>query len=359
MPVRQADVAKEAGVSPRTVSNVINGHPHIRPETARRVREAIAKLRYVPNPSAQTLRTGRVGILGFAVPDLSLPYFAELATLMTREAAERGYTLLLDVTSGRAEAEQHVVSGLRPRVMDGLIMSPLALCPEQLTDSAGGKPLVLLGEWGVQKSPLAYVGVDNVTAAASATRHLVETGRRRIAAVGPVRGRTGGAASQRLDGYRQALTEAGLAVDERLVVEVDRLDREGGQAAMAALLAAGDLPDAVFCFNDLVAIGLCWAAQEAGLRIPADLAVIGWDDTPEARWARPAISSVRADTEQLAQRSVAALVGQIEHDEPPRHEYVAHHLRARTSTTGRPYRPGETVEGPDWERLPPPAVRPR
>lgn len=348
MPVRQADVAKEAGVSPRTVSNVINGHPHIRPETARRVREAIDKLGYVPNQSAQTLRTGRVGIIGLAVPDLSLPYFAELATLMTRAAAHRGYTLLMDVTSGRAEEERHMMAGLRPRVIDGLILSPLGLNAQQIAETAGDKPLVLLGEWGVQQSPLAYVGVDNVEAAASATRHLIDVGRRRIAAIGAVRGRTGGAASQRLAGYRRALDEAGLPADDRLVAEIARFDRPGGLQAMTELLETSDPPDAVFCFNDLVAVGASWAALDHGLRIPEDLALIGWDDTDEVRWTRPAISSVRADTQQLADRSVAALVAQIEQDAPPRHEFVDHELRVRTSTSGLRYVPGTTTEGPHW-----------
>lgn len=332
MKARQIDVAREAGVSPRTVSNVINGYPHIRQETIDRVRTAIEKLDYVPNRSARTLRTGKIGIIGLAVPEITLPYFAELATKITAAAEERGYTILIDHTEGKPERERRIAAGLRPHAIDGLILSPLILRAKEVEEASDGTPLVLLGEWSEPSRNHAYVGVDNVAAARAATQHLIDLGRKRIAAVGTVPGREGGTAAQRYDGYLQAVRAAGLAERQE---SVTKFSREEGAAAIRRLLDDDHPPDALFCFNDLVAIGALSVIRDRGLTVPKDIALIGWDDIPEVSYSWPPISSIRADTDQIAAISVQLIIDQLSAAEPEEPQRtVDYTLMARESTVG-------------------------
>src|SRR3712207_2546012 len=176
------DVAALAGVSPRTVSNVVSGYVHVRPETRERVQRAIDELKYRPNVSARSLRRGRTGIIALAVPEIAAPYFAELGDLIQREAGARGVTLLVDQTGADRERELLVLDGYRSTVIDGFILSPMAITGEDLEAQELDIPAVLLGE-RIHDSGLLHVSIDNVAAARTATAHLVEGGRRRIAAV--------------------------------------------------------------------------------------------------------------------------------------------------------------------------------
>src|SRR5690606_26087512 len=186
---------------------------------------------------------------------------------------ERGYTILIDITEGRPDRERLISGGLRPHAIDGLILSPLNLRARDVDTASDGTPLVLLGEWSEPSRNHAYVGVDNIAAAMAATEHLIALGRRRIAAVGPVPGREGGSASQRYEGYRRAMSAAGLPLRPE---PVRRFDRIQGSLAMERLLDGDDRPDAVFCFNDLLAIGALSVVRRRGLTVPEDIALIGW-----------------------------------------------------------------------------------
>ena len=174
------DVARLAGVSPKTVSNVIHGYAHIREETRGRVQRALDELNYRPNLSARHLRAGRSGVIALAVPELGIPYFAELADCVIRAAAEHGWTVLIDQTDGLAERERLVTAGIRDQLIDGLIFSPLALGREALLRRTDDTPMVLLGE-RTHDGPADHVAIDNVAAAKAATAHLVGLGRRRVA----------------------------------------------------------------------------------------------------------------------------------------------------------------------------------
>lgn len=306
MKPRLVDVAREAGVSPKTVSNYVNGYPFMSQATTDKVKTAIDKLGYVPNRMARNLRTGRTGLIAMVVPDLKIPYFAELAGLVTAAADRRGVTVLIDQTDGQADRERRAVGGLGPQSIDGLIMSPLSLTGDEVVEAAA-VPMVLLGE-RARPAGIAYVGVDNVGAAKAATVHLIESGRRRIAAIGPVGARRHGTASLRLDGYREALAEAGMAQRDDHEPSVREFSRSEGDAAMQQLLALPEPPDAVFCFNDLLAVGALAAIHRAGLRVPTDIAMVGWDDIPEAAYTWPPLTSVRPDKERLAEAAVDHLL---------------------------------------------------
>jgi DNA-binding LacI/PurR family transcriptional regulator len=331
------DVAARAGVSIKTVSNVVNGYVHVAPSTRARVQAAIEALGYVPNLAARQLRGGRSGVIALAVPDLPSPYFAELAGLVVQAAERHCWTVLIDQTDGRAERERDLLTGLRRHAIDGLIVSPLALSGEEVV-RADGLPTVLLGA-RAGRGAADHVAIDNAAAGADATRHLAGLGRRRIAAIGVQDGPHAAAGQQRLAGYRAALAEAGLAADPRLVAGVTRLSRAEGAAAMARLLDDPAPPDAVFCLNDLLALGALRTLLERGVAVPGELAVIGFDDIEDGRFGTPTLSTVAPDTPRIAQLAVDLLAERLADGPgaigPPRELRVEHRLVPRESTLGR------------------------
>jgi DNA-binding LacI/PurR family transcriptional regulator len=333
---RLKDVAERAGVSVKTVSNVVNGYLHVRPDTRARVQEAIAELNYRPNLSARNLRRGRTGVIALAVPELDLPYFAELARHVVTAAAERGWTVLIDQTGGSREQERMVVAGIRDHMIDGLILSPLALTGEDLGAGVDGPPMVLLGE-RVDHGPADHVVIDNVAAAREITAHLVGLGRWRIAAIGAQRTAEGASARLRLAGYAAALDAAGIDLNERLVAPAVEWHRADGAAAMRDLLDAGVRPDAVFCFNDTLALGALRTLHERGLRVPEDVAVAGFDDIEDGRFAIPTLSTIAPDKERIARLAVELLAGRLDgdRDAPPRELSAPYRLAPRESTLGR------------------------
>ncbi|WP_426321425.1 LacI family DNA-binding transcriptional regulator [Microbacterium sp. E-13] len=305
------DVAARVGVSAKTVSNVVNGTGWVTDELAARVRLAIDELGYRPNVAARQLRSGRSRMIGLAIPELSQPYFAELASELVRAAQERGITVLVHQTDGRAETERRISDGVDAPVMDGLIMSPLALGAKELDARLDSTPLVLLGEH-IGDSGFAHVTVDNTAAAAAATEHLLSLGCRRIAAIGAQHTGPNETAVLRLAGYRQALEAAGIRYDEGLVFAVDEFHRADGAAAAHRILESDARPDGVFAFNDLLALGAMHAFITAGVSVPADLAVIGFDDIEEGRYSTPALTSISPDTPALARRALDLI-----YEEPP------------------------------------------
>ncbi|MFD2093459.1 LacI family DNA-binding transcriptional regulator [Blastococcus deserti] len=304
-------VAARAGVSVKTVSNVVNGYQHVTAETRARVQQAIDELHYRPNLAARNLRRGRSNVIALALPELDLPYFAELARSVIKAAEEVGWTVLIDQTDGLVEREQLVLDGIRGRLIDGLIFSPITLGAADLERRRDTTPLVLLGE-RVYDGPADHVSIDNLAAAQVATGHLVELGRRRIAAIGDQPRPTSQTAHLRLRGHLQALARAGLPAPPELVCPVERYHRADGAAAMHRLLDLPEPPDAVFCFNDLLALGALRALHERGVRVPDDVAVVGWDDVEDGRYSTPTLTTISPDKQQIASLAVEFLATQLE-----------------------------------------------
>lgn len=346
MAVRLKDVAALAGVSVKTASNVVNKLPHVKDSTRARVEAAIAELRYRPNESARQLKHGRSGFLALAVPALEMPYFAELAARIVATATEQGWIVLLDDTRATTDAEQIVINGMRTHVIDGAIFSPLALSAEQIAERSDDLPIVLLGERAVPPG-YDHVGVDSVAAAYELTTHLVQLGCRRIAVIGWQPGE--GTSAVRHEGYARAMADAGLPYDPNLVIGVPTYERINGRAAMEELLELADPPDAVFCFSDLLAIGALKACAEAGVEVPGRVAIAGFDDITESRFANPGLTTVSADYEFLAQEAVRLLLRRIEDPTAPAELVeVPWQLRIRQSTVGR-HRVGlAVVRTPLW-----------
>lgn len=352
MAVRLQDVAVRAGVSVKTVSNVVNGYVHVAPATRARVEAAVADLGYRPNLFARSLRGGRSGIIALAIPELQVPYFAELAQCVVKEAAAHGFTVLIDQTEGIADHERLVMDGIRDHLIDGLIFSPLALGSRELARQRDQRPLVLLGE-RVAGNLADHVAIDNVSAAREAVLHLAGQGRRRVAAVGAQRVVRGETARVRLAGYRAGLDEAGLPWDPALVARAPSFHRAEGARAMGRLLDGPVPPDAVFAFNDLLALGALRACYDRGVRVPDDVAVVGFDDIEDGRYSVPSLSTVAPDKAQIARSAVEFLVSRLggNADSPAREVVARHRLVIRESSSD-----GKTEASPRPQPPTPPSA---
>jgi DNA-binding LacI/PurR family transcriptional regulator len=315
---------------------VVNNYPHVTPAMRERVQAAIDELGYRPNLIARHLRKGRTGIIALAVPELGNPYFAELAGAVIDAAGRHDYTVLLDHTAGQREKEVLVSQGFRAHVIDGLILSPIELEAEDLLGRSEDAPLVLLGEREYD-APYDQIAIDNVAAARSAVRHLTGLGHRRIAFLGARRESARRPAHLRLRGWREELTAAGLPCDDSLVAATDGYGRVDGAAAMNAILDRGERPDAVFAYNDLVALGAMRVLTERRLRVPQDVSVVGFDDIEEGRYSPVALTTVSPDKQAIArlavQRVVARLAGTPGLE--PEHIQPGYTVTVRESTARR------------------------
>jgi DNA-binding LacI/PurR family transcriptional regulator len=322
--VRLQDVAVHAGVSVRTVSNVVNDFPYVAAATRARVQASIDELGYRPNVAARNLRRGRTGLLALVVPEIDSPYFSDLAARTVRIAERSDWTVLIDQTDGDAERERRLLQGERSQLVDGVIFSPWSIGADELADRTDTTPMVLLGEHaGVP--PVDHVVIDNVAAATQAVAHLLAGGRRDVAAIGLRRDLGNETARQRLLGYRGAIRSAGVAWRAEREVEVRSLHRAEGYRAMAALLASGDRPDAAFCFSDELALGGLRAVLDAGLRVPEDVALVGFDDIEDGRYSVPRLTTVSPDKNRIAELALMSLRDRLAGDDTPARVIIAPH----------------------------------
>ena len=335
MAVTIYDVARHAGVSPRTVSNVINDYPFVAAHTRQRVQDSIQVLGYSPNLTARNLRRGRTGMIALAVPELAVPYFAELSGAVMEEVAGRSYTMIIEQTDGDPDRERKLLADSeRAQLFDGLIFSPLGLGAREVGSAAGSAPVVLLGE-RVSDGPFDHVTIDNVAASRAVVAHLAGLGRTRIAAIGDQPYETGETAQFRTQGYLEGLEAACLPADRRLIVPTSSFHREAGAQAMRELLRLRNPPDAVFCYNDLLAAGAIRVLLTAGLRVPQDVAVAGFDDIEEGRYSTPTLTSLAPDKRRIAAMAVEQLFRRIEGGGgEPRVLQAPFALQARESTLG-------------------------
>lgn len=341
MTARLVDVAEAAGVSVKTVSNVVHESPHVRPDTRARVEQAIKELGYQPNRAARQLKAGRTGFIALALPEIETPYFAELASRISERAKKEGLIALMELTGADPVMENRVLTRFGRGVVDGIVFSPLSLTSEEISDHPTNVPMVLLGERATPPDH-DHVAVRSVDAARRMTEHLIEVGHQRIAAIGHVPDQ--GTASTRLTGYRQALETAAIPLDDDLVVGVPTYSRSAGFDAMNHLLGLTEKPDAVFCFNDTMAIGAVRACHEAGVRVPQDIAIAGFDNTEEGVYSTPTLTTIAPDLNALADKTLTILtqrIGQSSSDthKPGTDVPVPWHLVIRESTGGPAVRP--------------------
>lgn len=328
------DVAKAAGVSPMTVSNVINDHPNVRPATREKVLEAMALLDYRVNVAARNLRKGRTGTIGLAVPEVDSAYYGLLAAAIIAAASRRGLRVSIEQTASR-DNELDALSLSRNRLYDGLILSAAGMGQGDAERLRVDHPVVILGD-RIFGAPVDHVAMPNLDASHAATRHLIDRGCRRIAIVcGAVE--EVDTSSLRITGYRKALEDAGLSADRALVQQVDRLGmREGAERAREMAKSGLDF-DGVFCVTDALAMGVLRGLADVGTRVPGQVKVIGFDNVSESEFFIPSLSSVDPDHDGMAERAVDLLIRRIEQTQPPaRHQDVVggFSLVIRESTGG-------------------------
>lgn len=297
-PIKRAksqDVAKLAGVSRTTVSFVLNNVPDaaISESTRKRVLKAAQTLNYHPNAAGRKLASGKSRTLGFVFFQSPEQIFADALLPqvflgISQAATQMGYHILLRPVEPHTSSEY--VKIVRENLVDGILLSgPREDDPEVLRLHQDGFPIMLMGQ--LPHSEIPFVDVDASSGAEAATTHLIERGRRRVAMItnAPL---VFTSARARRDGYLHALKKAKIPKKEAIVKEGDFTPRSGYEA-MKALLAARPRPDAVFVASDVVATGVMLAIQDAGLRIPKDIAVVGFDDIPLAEYFAPSLTSVR------------------------------------------------------------------
>ncbi len=277
-----SDVAKQAGVSTMTVSNVVNGRPKVSARTRERVLEVMAELGYQMNLTARNLRAGRTNSIALVVPNFS-GFFGELADQMGEMLAESQRSLVLESTYARADIERAAMLSMsRLSMHDGAIIAVSGLSYQEISEIRPQVPVVLLSERQMPDE-FNHVQLDNVEGAKMATAHLVERGARRVAMLGGSYNREEDMSFQRRKGWEQALLESGLEPDPDLVAPLTRFSADEAMEAFADLLAR-EQPDAVFCVTDVAALGALAAMREAGLAAPQDVQVAGFDNMNSSRF---------------------------------------------------------------------------
>lgn len=340
-PATMQDVASLAGVSKKTVSNVLAGYKHVSSEMHKRVMAAVGELGYEINVSARNLRVGRTRVLGLAIPELSQAYFAELADAVIRFAGDRGYAVLIEQTISDGGSEVSSAAAMRKHSIDGLIYSPLSFAPDDTARLDTEFPLVILGDQ-VRGSLADHVTMSNVAAMRAATEHVLDLGRQRVALIGANPDGPVGTGASRLTGYVDALVGRGFDVDPALVISATVWHRTFGVDAIERLLESGVDFDAVVCFNDALALGAMHALQRSGVFIPDDVCVVGFDDIEDSSFATPSLTTVSPRRDDIARTAVELVLDQIEgdtHREAPRKVEIGFDLMVRESTAGPSPRP--------------------
>jgi LacI family transcriptional regulator len=315
--VRLKDIAQDLGVSVVTVSKVLRNHEDISEETRERVLKRIKELNYQPNPSARALVTGRTHLIGLVVPDLVSPFFPQLAKGISRILREKGYGLVISSSEEDMELEQQEIRQMLTRRLDVLMIASTQRTVESFRHIEEQQGRYVLVDRRFAGLTANYVGTDDVAVGTLATRHLVEVGCRRIAHIG---GRYISTAVDRLQGYRQALMDAGRPIEAEYIVERFHSDDAAdvtGYQAMKDLLRFAQPPDGVFCYNDPIAMGAMKAIRETGLRMPADIAVIGAGNVQYASELRTPLSSVDQESEALGERAARLALSLLESKTAP------------------------------------------
>jgi LacI family transcriptional regulator len=297
------DVAARAGVSAKTVSRVFNDDPHVLPETRLHVEQVMRELNYVPNVLATTFRNGRSSAIGVAVPDVVDPFFAAIARAVDDAARRRGMATLLTNLGDDPARERDILESLLSRRLAGLVVAPIGRRHSWLKRWQDSTPLVFVDRAPVGLSADMFAD-DDEAGGYTATKHLIEHGHRRIAYVGDIIELS--TEANRLAGYRRALTEAGIELDDALVVShVD--DREAVEIAMIRLIALPVPPTAVFSSNARSSMLLLHV-------LPEDrMAVVGFGDFPMADLVRPALTVIDQDPDLIGRQAAQRVFDRVDH----------------------------------------------
>jgi LacI family transcriptional regulator len=321
------DVAEQANVSVATVSRVLNESDSVRAETKAQVLDAVEALDYLPNEAARSLRTQKTRTVGVLLPNMHGEFFAQVTRGLDQRASEDGHHVLVSNSHTDETEAESVIQSLLGRVEGLIILWPRldiefleTLVPDDL-------PIVLLST-SVDTARFRTLSFDNRSGTYAAVEHLAEHDHERVAIL------TGGGdnfdAQERLAGYRDAVADLGLVADPALEIEGD-FTQEAGRSAVDRLRDLPAPPTALFASNDSMALGVLRGMHEVGLRVPDDLALIGFDDIPTARYAAPSLTTVRAPALEMGRRAVDTLLKASMSSPLPAHQTLATRLVCRES----------------------------
>jgi len=311
--VTMADVAHEAGVSTMTVSRVVNNKGEVSPATRQRVLDVIERLRYRPSGIARGLATRRTRTLGLVIPDVANPFFSDVTRGAEHVAYAQGYNVFLCNTEEDPQRELAVLRSLEEKRVDGVVLCSSRLDDDELRQVVSRHSAVVLVNRRLEsmdeQNGVGAVLVDDLSGGRMVTRHLLDTGHRAVGLLaGPPTSHSG---RRRAEGYRAALADAGVQYDPAWVIACPA-DVDGGRRAAAGLLAAHPDLTALFCYNDLVAVGALHACAEMGRRVPDDLAVVGFDDILLAALVTPPLTTCRVPRYELGGQAMKLLLNQID-----------------------------------------------
>ncbi|MBV9154693.1 MAG: LacI family DNA-binding transcriptional regulator [Acidobacteriaceae bacterium] len=336
MAVSIKDIARIAGVSHSTVSRALRNSPLIPERTARRIQQIARERGYSASAVARSLVTRKTQTMGVVVTSIADPFNGEIVEGIEEAANQSGYSVILATSQADPEREMAVVRSFQERRVDGILVA---------SSRVGSLYMPLLGEMEIpivllnnqSAGTFAHaVTIDNVDGAFQATWHLLQLGHRRIAYIGDRFGLQSDV--ERLKGYRKALTQAGLTFSEKLVAHGDGKSRGAREAAarlFGSHLARDRQPTAIFCYNDMSALGVMEHAEAAGVRIPQDLSIVGFDDLFFASQLRPPLTTVRQPKKEIGRRAMQHLLALVRGEQPGSTTVIKGELIVRGSTAPR------------------------
>lgn len=313
--VTMSDVADAAGVSRATVSYALRGDPRIAPATAEKILQAAQDLHYTTNLSARSLRSGKNGVVAVAIFELDRPYPSQMAAVMARAAARHNMQTIVQQTSISKDDEISVLRNVTNQLCDGTVFSPGVVSNEEIRALIGGKPIVLLDDFSPEP---VFDSVDTpcVEGAQAAMTHLLDIGCHDIMILGaepeartvarPLKVR-----ERRVAGCRQALEQHDMPLTDDMFIQLPAWSPELARDAARRLVRGGRPVDGVFCMTDTLAMGFMRGLADMGVRVPDDVAVIGFDGIADGEYSIPSLSTVRVDLDDLADKAIDMLLKRI------------------------------------------------
>lgn len=311
MAITIKDIAKVAGVSYTTVSRSLNDHPEIKRETKKRIFEVAEKMGYSPNAIARSLVKKNTLMIALLVPDITNPYYPEVAKGVEDYASAHGYSVFLCNTNGNVAKENEYLKVLRERRVDGIIVSPISeTLPTILKEQKFDMPIVFIDS-RTENDEMCFVVLDDIKASYMAAEYLMELGHRDIAFIG--RYENTGSRKDRVEGYRQALEKFGIKAQVNLA-EISASDRISGYNIMIEMIRNGIMPKSVVAENDIIALGVIEAVEKSGYNVPGDVSVIGIDDIEFASLPKINLTTVAQPKNKLGGLAVEILINKINGD---------------------------------------------
>lgn len=308
MEVTIKDIAREANVSYATVSRALNNKRGVRESTRRRVLELAVEMSYTPNAIARGLVKKQTHTLGLIIPDITNPFYPEVARGIEDGAAERGFSIFLCNTNWEREREVDYLRLLAEKRVDGIVLAPIDNEVEAVEYRFAGKIPVVYVSNAPHRTRHSFVVIDNVLGGFLATEHLIQAGYRTVGFVGSTEDSL--TIEERLKGYRRALKKHGLPVENKYI-RLGEFKQESGYRIVRRMIAEEDYPRAIFAENDLLALGILQGAKASGLSVPEDVAVVGFDDIPFASFPEVQLTTINQPTYKMGRKAVEILLEQI------------------------------------------------